>query len=521
MRYFNAVLSIGTLLAVVLVGCQTELEQKPQRPEYVITASEKFDAASVPAYSGDHTAVYDYIDTHIDDHLKSIQRWLQQPSISAQNIGVQEMAEMVRDDMLSLGFKEAELVPTSGHPGVWGFYDSGAEKTLMVYLMYDVQPVIPDDWRSPPFEANLVETDLGTAIMARGATNQKGPERTFFNAVEAIIAVEGKLPVNLMVVAEGEEELGSPHFPEIVDKYEDRLRSCMGTFFPMGLQDRSGDIELNLGVKGILYFEMEARGGEKGGPTRSEIHGSYKAVVDSPVWRLMHALATLTSPDGNTILVPGYYDEVRPPTLEEQALINGILGNWDEGMIKEALGVKQWIEGDTGKDAMLRYLYDPTLNIDGIWGGYIGMGVKTILPHMATAKVDSRLPPDLRPDEALARIRQHLDAQGFADIIIRQLSGYPSSQTSVEAPLVQATISVFNKYGHTPNVWPRLAGSAPFYQFTERLGLPLVMGALGHGSGAHGPNEYMLIQPKEGSSIAGLAEIEKSYVDLLFALAEK
>jgi acetylornithine deacetylase/succinyl-diaminopimelate desuccinylase-like protein len=137
-----------------------------------------------------------------------------------------------------------------------------------------------------------------------------------------------------------------------------------------------------------------------------------------------------------------------------------------------------------------------------------------------TAKVDSRLPPNLRPDEALAKIRQHLDANGFTDIEIRPLSGYPPSQTSVEAPLVQATIGVFNKYGHTPVVWPRLAGSAPFYQFTERLGLPLVMGALGHGSGAHGPNEYMLIRPREGSSIKGLAEIEKSYVDLLFALAE-
>jgi acetylornithine deacetylase/succinyl-diaminopimelate desuccinylase-like protein len=288
----------------------------------------------------------------------------------------------------------------------------------------------------------------------------------------------------------------------------------------MNLQDTLGDIELNLGVKGILYFEMEAIGGDWGGPSRSEIHGSYKAVVDSPVWRLMHALSSLTSVDGNTILVPGYYDDVRPPTAEEQRLINGVIGNWNEDKERELLGVARWIGGATGKEAILRFLYDPTLNIDGIWGGYTGLGVKTILPHKVTAKVDSRLPPNVRPDEALAKIRRHLDANGFTDIEIRRLSGYPSSQTSVEAPLVQATIGVFNKYGHTPIVWPRLAGSAPFYQFTERLGLPLVMGALGHGSGAHGPNEYMVIEPAEGSSIVGLAEIEKSYVDLLFALAE-
>jgi acetylornithine deacetylase/succinyl-diaminopimelate desuccinylase-like protein len=521
MRLGPALLSMAILICACSEVSPSEQLCKPTRPQFEITANETFDAASVPAYGGNHEAVYGYIDGHLEEHLENIQRWLRQPSISAQNVGVQEMAEMLRDDMKSLGFKEAELVSTSGHPGVWGYYDAGAEKTLMVYLMYDVQPVIPEDWKSPPFEADLVETDLGKVVMARGATNQKGPERTFFNALDAIIVTEGKLPVNLMVVADGEEELGSPHFPEIVDQYEERLRSCVGVFFPMNLQDTSGDIELNLGVKGILYFEMEAIGGDGGGPTRSEIHGSYKAIVDSPVWRLMHALSSLTSVDGNTILVPGYYDDVRPPTPEEQKLVNGVMGNWNEGKEKELLGVKQWIGGSTGKEAILRYLYDPTLNIDGIWGGYTGVGVKTILPHKATAKVDSRLPPNIRPDEALAKIRRHLDANGFTDIQIRKLSGYPSSQTSVEAPLVRATIGVFNKYGHTPIVWPRLAGSAPFYQFTERLGLPLVMGALGHGSGAHGPNEYMVIEPGEGSSIKGLAAIEKSYVDLLFALAEQ
>ncbi|MEE9263604.1 MAG: M20/M25/M40 family metallo-hydrolase, partial [Vicinamibacteria bacterium] len=373
--------------------------------------------------------------------------------------------------------------------------------------------------RSPPFEAKLVETELGEVLMARGASNQKGPERAFLNALESIIATEGKLPVNLMVVAEGEEELGSPNYPEIIDKYEERLRDCVGVFFPFNSQNAKGEARLNLGVKGILYVEMEAVGGDWGGPTKAEIHGSYKAIVDAPVWRLMHALASLTSEDGNTILVPGYYDEVRAPTAEEQKLINGVLAKWNEDALREILGVEHWIEGMTGAEAMLRYLYEPTLNIDGIWGGYTGEGVKTILPHKATAKVDSRLPPDMRPDEALAKIRKHLDDQGFTDVKIRKLSGYPPSQTSVESGLVQASIGVLNKYDMTPAVWPRLAGSAPFYQFTERLRLPLVMGGLGHGSGAHAPNEYMVIRPKEGSAIAALPEIEKAYVDLLFALA--
>jgi acetylornithine deacetylase/succinyl-diaminopimelate desuccinylase-like protein len=276
---------------------------------------------------------------------------------------------------------------------------------------------------------------------------------------------------------------------------------------------------MSLGVKGILYLEMEARGGSGGGPQSAEIHGSYKAIVDAPAIRLVQALATLTSPDGNTILIPGYYDGVRPPTADEQRLINAMVGTWNDTLQQRGLGVSRWIDDATGRDAILRYLYDPTFNIDGMWSGYTGEGTKTILPHIATAKVDSRLPVGLSADTALALIRRHLDAKGFADIEIRKLSGYPAAQTELDTDLVRAAIGVFRKYGVTPSVSPRLAGSAPFYQFTERLGLPLVFAGLGHGSGAHAPNEYMLIHPDEGSRIAGLAEIEKAYVDLLFALA--
>jgi acetylornithine deacetylase/succinyl-diaminopimelate desuccinylase-like protein len=322
-----------------------------------------------------------------------------------------------------------------------------------------------------------------------------------------------------MVAAEGEEELGSPNYPEIIDRYEARLRTADGVVFPFNSQDREGDFEMSLGVKGILYFELEARGGPAGGPKDAEIHGSYKAIVDAPAIRLVQALATLTSQDGNTIAIPGYADDVRAPSLEEQRLINGMASRWNDRRLLDQMGVDRWIDGVTGRDAIMRYLYSPTLNIDGIWSGYTGEGTKTILPHVATAKVDSRLPPDLHPDTALAMIRRHLDANGFADLVIRQHSAYPAAQTSVDAPLVHAAISVFRKYGHTPTVSPRLAGSAPFYQFTQRLGLPLVFSGLGHGSGAHAPNEYMLIEPNAGSRVVGLAGIEKAYVDLLFALA--
>ncbi|HEX9729438.1 MAG TPA: M20/M25/M40 family metallo-hydrolase [Gemmatimonadales bacterium] len=506
-----------SLLATLL--CATALSAQVAPHRFRFDTDDAFDVAAIASYEGRHDAVYRYIREHLDQHVANLQRWLRQPSVSAQNLGIAEMAEMVRGDLAALGFEEAELVPTSGHPGVWGYYDAGAERTLMIYLMYDVQPVNPEDWRSPPFDARLVDTELGRVVMARGATNQKGPERAFLNALEAIIAVEGTLPVNLMVVAEGEEELGSPHYAEIIDRYEDRLRTADGVLFPFNSQGPDGGAAMSLGVKGILYTEMSATGTSEGGPTRAEIHGSYKAIVDSPVWRLVQALATLTSDDGNTIAVPGYYDPVRPPTTEEQRLINGLAGDWDDAALQRQLGVERWIDGITGRDAIMRYLYDPTLNIDGIWAGYTQEGVKTILPHVATAKVDSRLPFGLTPEAAQAMIRRHLDANGFDDITITTLAGYPASQTSIDAGIVRAAVSVFNKWEHVPSVSPRLAGSAPFYQFTERLGLPLVFGGLGHGSGAHAPNEYMVITPNEGSGIAGLAEIESAYVDLLHALA--
>jgi len=519
------------LLALAWLAASSAAAQ--ERPHFAIETDEAYDPAGVPAYSGEHTAIYQHIDRSNEQHIWALQRWMRQPSISAQNEGILEMAEMLRDDLRAIGFQEAELVATGGHPGVWGWFDAGAERTLLVYMMYDVQPVEAADWDLPPFEAELVENELGRAIMARGATNQKGPERAFLNALESIIAVDGNLPVNLMIAAEGEEELGSPNFPRIVDAYEDRMRQADGVLFPMSVQAPDGGATLLLGVKGILYFEMEARGGTWGGPQRSEIHGSYKAVVDSPTWRLVQALASLTTPDGNTIRVPGYYDGILPPTPEEQQLINGAARNRDEEQLRQAAGVERFLDDLQGRDAIVEALYMPTLNIDGIWSGYTGEGVKTILPHVATAKVDSRLPVGLDPDEALAKIRAHLGANGFGDIELRKLSGYPAAQTSVHSDLAQAVIAVYNKYltrlgaglengsGAQLSVQPRIAGSAPFYQFTERLGLPLVPAGLGHGRGAHAPNEIYLVEPASGVPIAGLAEIEKAYVDLLYALGGK
>jgi acetylornithine deacetylase/succinyl-diaminopimelate desuccinylase-like protein len=486
-----------------------------------ITTDAAFSVASIPAYAGQHDDVYAYIDRHQAQHLEKVQQWLRQPSVSAQNEGIQPMAQLVRKDLAALGCQESELVPTSGHPAVWAHCDYGAKETLLIYMMYDVQPVEPADWKSPPFAAKVVDHELGKAVMARGATNQKGPQRAFLNALEAIRAVKGKLPVNLMFAAEGEEELGSPHYPEVIAKYESRLRQASGVLFPFNSQDPQGNVSMFLGVKGIVYMELEARGGAHGGPSVAEIHGSYKAIVDAPALRLVQALATLTSADGNTITVPGYYDAIRPPNDEEQRLLNGLLPGWAERepVIQKAFGVQRWIDGWQGRETQLQLLFNTTLNIDGLVAGYTGEGMKTILPHRAIAKIDSRLVPNQDPDAQMALIRRHLDAQGFTDIELRKLSGYPPAQTSVEAPLVRATIGVFAKRGLVPTVSPRIAGSAPYYLFTDRLKLPMIAAGLGYGTGAHAPNELMVIEPKAGSKIGGLAEQEKFYVDLIHAVA--
>jgi acetylornithine deacetylase/succinyl-diaminopimelate desuccinylase-like protein len=521
-----AVLALAACPAALGIACTGAADRAgggtgAGRPRIELTTTERFDPSQVASYTGAHQDIYAHIDTHQREHLEHLRRWVRQRSISAQNTGIREMAELVRGDLRRLGFAEAELVPTTGHPGVWGYYDAGAATTLVVYMMYDVQPVEPTGWSVGAFDGTVTDHPLGRVLMARGAMNQKGPERTFLNALESIIAVRGTLPVNLMVVAEGEEELGSPHFPEVIDRYADRLRTAAGVFFPFLSQDGSGDVSTFLGVKGILAFELEARGSDSGGPINAEIHGSYKVITDSPVWRLIEAMSTLVTPDGNTILVPGYYDPIRPPSDEEQRLVNGMLDRWTAGEDgqRRTLGVGRWIGGMSGRESLLEYLFNTTLNIDGLWSGYTGPGMKTILPHVATAKLDSRLVPNQTPDSAMAMIRRHLAAEGFGDLTVRVLSGYPPAQTSVTAPIVQAALSVYNKYGYRTSVSPRLAGSAPYYVFTERLGLPLIAGGIGHGSGAHAPNEYMVVAPKPGSRVAGLAQIEKAYVDLLFALA--
>ncbi|MBI2956355.1 MAG: M20/M25/M40 family metallo-hydrolase [Acidobacteria bacterium] len=466
--------------------------------------------------------IHAYIDEHLGEHVAKIQEFLRQPSVSSWNMGVRECAEMLVGYFKQLGCKEANVVPTEGHPGVWAWYDAGAKKTISRYFMYDTQPFNEEEWSSPPLAANVVPLEpFPKVIIARGAINSKGPLRAFLNALEAIIAVEGRLPVNIMFTCEGEEEQGSPHFHQVLHPYIDRLKTCQAHLNPGPAQNRDGQVGMALGNKGIVYVELEASGKRWGrGPQRMPIHSSRKAIMDSPVWRLIEALHSMYDPRTNRILIGGYYDAIVPPSEEEEMLVATLIAKFkDRVFASERENARVWQQNWSDEEAIRRLVFDTTLNIDGIWGGYTGPGVATILPHKAACKIDSRLVPNQAIKEQEALIRGHLDRHGFSDIEMRSLGGGDEwSRTSVKASAVQAVLSVYKKYGIEPAIWPRSAGSSPEAQYTRPpLNLPAVSGGLGHGGRAHAIDEYFVIEGNE--KVAGLAECEKSMVDILYAYA--
>jgi len=205
--------------------------------------------------------VYKYIDEHINEHIAKLQEIIRQPSISAENIGIRECAELIKKYFEELGCIEAKIVETSGNPVVYGEYDANSDKTLIVYMMYDTQPVDEPGWIVDPFAGEIIDFDtFGKCLVARGAVNTKGELRAFLNACESIKACKEEIPINLIFVAEGEEELGSRHLPEFIKKYERKLKEANGVFFPSVDQDEKGKVVMSLGVKGIIYFELELNG---------------------------------------------------------------------------------------------------------------------------------------------------------------------------------------------------------------------------------------------------------------------
>jgi acetylornithine deacetylase/succinyl-diaminopimelate desuccinylase-like protein len=462
-----------------------------------------------------------YIDSHIDEHVKRLQEFLRQPSVSAENYGVRECADLLKTHFKDLGCKSARLIETGSFPVVCGEYDAHAERTLLIYMMYDTQPFAGEHWTSPPLGAKLVEIEpFGKCVIARGAINSKGPLIAFLNSLESILAVGDEIPVNLKFVAQGDEELGSYEFAKFVEDHKEALGRADAMFGPEASQDETGKVLMTLGTKGVEYVELECSGKLWGkGPTEFDIHSSDKSWVDSPVWRMIHALATMTSEDGNRVLIDGWYDNVKPPSKKDLELVNKLTKTFDEETVKHEMKAKRFMNDLHGKELLLQYLYSTTLNIDGIWGGYTGPGSKTVLPHKVTVKIDARLVPDQSPEEIIPKIRRHLDKHGYSDILIRPMDPYDWAKTNFKEPIVQATVKAYKKLGHEPEVWPMAAWSVPYSLFNRKpLHLPFIDAGLGSGGRAHSPDEYFVIEGNQ--KVEGLAGCEKSFAAILDTYAK-
>jgi acetylornithine deacetylase/succinyl-diaminopimelate desuccinylase-like protein len=362
---------------------------------------------------------------------------------------------------------------------------------------------------------------VGKVIVGRGATNSKGPQMACLAALQAFKAAGAKLPVNLVLIAEGEEEIGSPNFRQIVFKpeVEAALRKCVGIIIPLGNQDSDGSVQVNLGAKGVVELELVSSGEKWGRGPKLDVHSSLAAQVDSPAWHLVQALNTLVKADGHTPAVAGFFDRVRPLTAAQRRILEEAIPKKSEASAKKALGVEHWIANESWHDAQVRLVSQPTINIEGLVGGYTGPGGKTILPHRAVAKIDMRLVPDMTAKETLALLKAHLAKHGFGDIEVNMTGGYDPTETPADSRLIKAMTATYRKAGIEPLLWPRLAGSWPGATFTAKpLELPAGQFGLGFGAGAHAPNEYWVVE-SANPKVAGMDGAARSFVEFFYALA--
>ena len=479
-------------------------------------------ALALPVTADDLADIRREVARRHDEAVKRLQDWIAVPSIAAENLGFPAGPEYMARLAREAGFQTVRIMNTKGKPGVFAVLDAGAPKTVGIYFMYDVKQYDPAEWSSPPLEARIIDRPgVGKVMMGRGSVNQKGPEAALLAALHAIRGANKTMPVNLVLVAEGEEEIGSPNIADFVlhPDVQAALRKTVGVILPAATQDLEGNVTVSLGAKGIVELELVASGEKWGRGPAKDIHSSLKAMVDSPAWHLVKALDTLVSEDGNTVTIDNYPQPL-PISAEEKAMIAAAMKRRSEASAKKSLGVPHWIDDLPWQEANERLISQPTVNIQGLVGGYTGPGGKTVLPHRASAKIDLRLVPNMTKDAAVAALKAHLQKRGYGDIEVNVTGGYDPTQTPASAPLIQAQIAVLKRKGIDPLLWPRSAGSYPGYIFTAPpLNLPAAHFGLGHGSGAHAPDEYMLIE-SANPKVEGFDGAVMSFVEYLYELAK-
>jgi acetylornithine deacetylase/succinyl-diaminopimelate desuccinylase-like protein len=423
-----------------------------------------------------------YIEAHLEDSIAELARLCAQPSISAQRLGIDECAALVAGMLQARGF-DAEVVPSAGYPVVLGVADGASERTLLCYNHYDVQPPEPLElWSSPPFEL----TRRDGKLFARGAADDKGEIVGRLAAIDAVQAVLGQLPCRIKFVIEGEEEISSASLPGFIEQHAERLAAdaCIWEF---GTVNHEGAPMQYLGMRGICYVELSAEC-----LTLDAHSGLGGSIFPHAAWRLVWALNTLKDQD-ERILIPGFYDAVVPPSPRDMELLAALPDESEQH--RQTYGVKRFLNDVSGVELRRQEVFVPTCTICGLNSGYQGPGSKTVLPARASAKIDFRLVPDQDPADIVAKLRAHLDAQGFDDIKVEFVGGESPGRTDPDDPFIALVLDAAKGvYDLPPRVWPMIGGSGPNHAFIHHLHVPIASAGGGYpGSRAHAPDEHIRI----------------------------
>ncbi len=450
------------------------------------------------------TAVTDYIDAHFEGTIARLTRWASQPSVSTENYGIAEMAELAAEDLRKSGYS-VKVYPTESFPVIVAKIGPDGAPSMLIYDHYDVQPVGDLSlWASPPFVPEVRDG----MMYGRGVADTKSNIVSRLDALDAIRAVNGELPVRVTWLLEGGEEIGSPGLDKFVLEHRDELKAD-GCIWEFGGYTWDGTPNITLGLKGMLTVELTAKGASR------DLHSGSAAYVPSPVWRLIWALAAIKGPD-NRVRVPGFYNSVTVPNDEQARLIGSIPDETQAEL--DNIGLEEFINGMRGADLYRASSFDPTANIQGIESGYNGPGSKTVLPHEARAKLDIRLVPDQDPEEIFLALKSYLVDQGFIDVEVVRIANEGDLLPAISDPfdpfIKQVMQACRDVSGREPVVIPSSAGSGPMAVFTQAspagLGLPTACIGTGYPDGrAHAPDERIRLEDMKAHmhTMARLVEI--------------